>query len=163
MVTLAQLRESYGALPAYAWPGAYPVAYYTGNGLMVCHVCADEPDTSDPAVAYDMYMEGPAVRCEDCGRWIASAYGPVEDSEQEDPAYARFVADAQYRADAWHRQLRASVARIGGWLAIGEAVHAADMAPYSAYQLRREAEDWYDWRVGVHVARDTHGRDTVDA
>lgn len=78
MVSLAEWRASSpdGAeLPAYAWPGGYPVAYYTRDGLTVCARCANDPDTSDPVIAGDIYWEGPTLTCEDQGEPIESAYG----------------------------------------------------------------------------------------
>ncbi len=83
MVTLAEWRASSpdGAeLPAYAWPGGYPVVYYTRDGLTVCARCANDPDTSDPVTAGDIYWEGPTLACEDKGEPIESAYGDPDAS-----------------------------------------------------------------------------------
>jgi hypothetical protein len=56
------------------------MVYDTQDGLTVCPDCANEPDTSDPVVSGDVYWEGPAMSCDDCGRPIESAYGdPDED------------------------------------------------------------------------------------
>lgn len=89
MANLDELRASTndGALPTFAWPGGYPMEYVTESGSVVCPRCANDPDTSDPVTAGDIYWEGPAVVCEDgsqCGSmvdgvWragtIESAYG----------------------------------------------------------------------------------------
>jgi hypothetical protein len=80
---LAELRESMpdGTLPAYAWPGGYPIVYYTEEGLTVCPVCANDPDTSDPVADADIYYEGPPIVCDDKGEMIESAYGDPEAPE----------------------------------------------------------------------------------
>jgi hypothetical protein len=77
---LDELRETMpdGTLPAYAWPGGYPIVYYTESGLTVCPVCADDPDTSDPVADADIYWEGPPIVCDDKGEMIDSAYGDPE-------------------------------------------------------------------------------------
>ena len=90
--TLANLRTSGdGTLPAYAWPGGYPIVYYTAAGLMICAQCANDSDTSDPVHDAEVYWEGPTVQCDDgsqCGAmaggyWTAglieSAYGDPDE------------------------------------------------------------------------------------
>jgi hypothetical protein len=65
-----------GTLPAYSWPGCYPMFYVTRDGLNVCPACANrEVDTSQEVIAGDVHWEGPALTCDDCGESIASAYG----------------------------------------------------------------------------------------
>jgi hypothetical protein len=83
MATLAELRESTGdgTLPAVAWPGGYPIVYYTRDGLTVCPRCANDADTSDPVVDGGVYWEGPVILCDDAGEPIASAYGDPEGEE----------------------------------------------------------------------------------
>lgn len=117
MATLDDLRASTtdDTLPTYAWPGAYPMTYYTVNGLMICPKCANDPDTSDPVTAGDVYWEGPTVPCEDgsqCGAmvdgtWtpgaIDSAYGDPEADLPHNPErdYVRAThVDATVDADA---------------------------------------------------------------
>ena len=59
-----------------AWPGLYPVIYFTVNGLIVCPHCANrEVDSSQRVIAGDIYWEGPDLTCEDCEAPMASAYG----------------------------------------------------------------------------------------
>ena len=70
-----------GLLPHHAWPGGYPMYYFTQDGLTVCPKCANDPDTSDPVIAGDVYWEGPPTVCDDKGEVILSAYG---DPDQED-------------------------------------------------------------------------------
>jgi len=35
-------RDVNDQLPAYAWPGGYPIVYYTGEQEPLCHKCATE-------------------------------------------------------------------------------------------------------------------------
>ena len=87
MTSLAELADWRASspdgaeLPAYAWPGGYPVVYYTRDGLTVCARCANVTDTSDPVVGGDIYWEGPALTCEDMGEIIESAYGDDPDAD----------------------------------------------------------------------------------
>jgi hypothetical protein len=92
MPTLADWRASSpdGAeYPAHAWPGGYPVVYYTADGLTICARCANDPDTSDPVTAGDIYWEGPAMPCDDgsqCGAMVNGAWSPgVIESAYGDP------------------------------------------------------------------------------
>jgi hypothetical protein len=70
-------RDDAGRLPAYAWPGGYPMYYVTRDGLTICPQCANATDraTDDPPVAGDVYWEGPSMTCDDQGETIESAYG----------------------------------------------------------------------------------------
>jgi hypothetical protein len=74
---LAELRASSpdGLLPSFAWPGAYPMAYLTADGLEICAGCANKADTSDPVSDGFVSWEGPATVCDDCGRDLETAYG----------------------------------------------------------------------------------------
>jgi hypothetical protein len=83
VTSLDNLRDINGVLPAYAWPGGYPLYYVTADCLTVCPDCANKDDTSDPATAYGTHWEGPAIECDDCGRPIESAYGDPDEAEAE--------------------------------------------------------------------------------
>lgn len=73
-------REEDGTLPAHAWPGGYPLYYYTRDGLTVCAECANrEVDDTQAVIGQDVYWEGPVQVCEDCGKGIESAYGDPEE------------------------------------------------------------------------------------
>lgn len=75
-------RESDGTYPSYAFPGGYPLVYYTRDGMTICADCASkEVDYSQEAIAYDVYWEGPAIVCDDCGVEIESAYGDPDEEE----------------------------------------------------------------------------------
>ncbi len=72
-----------GSYPAYAWPGGYPIQYFTSEGAVLCSTCASDPDIVDPAggetlVGADIYWEGPELQCEGCERAMESAYGDPE-------------------------------------------------------------------------------------
>lgn len=74
-----------GKLPAYAWPGGYPIIYYTvemgrQTTEIVCAACATESLGSDPESSWtvwgcDTYDEGPDEQCTNCYKDIPSAYG----------------------------------------------------------------------------------------
>jgi hypothetical protein len=73
-----------GALPAYAWPGGYPMEYVTRCGAILCAACADADDApEDPVTAGDVLWEGPEDYCESCGVAIPSAYGDPDVLESE--------------------------------------------------------------------------------
>ena len=83
-MTLEKLKESNnGTLPAYAWPGGYPVIYITDDADVMCPKCANEEEnvhfTGDAdgwrIDAYDVFYEGAAVNCCNCNERIESAYG----------------------------------------------------------------------------------------
>lgn len=88
MVTLTALRylTPDRSLPAYAWPGGYPMEYATEDGLSICPACANLAidDYGDPVIAGDVYWEGPDYPCDDCGKPISSAYGPLIDTGDEE-------------------------------------------------------------------------------
>jgi len=81
-------RDKDGKLPAYAWPGGYPIIYYTEDGGELCPDCANgknnseaDPTHYDPQwklIAGDVYWEGPPIQCAHCNKDIESAYGEVE-------------------------------------------------------------------------------------
>jgi hypothetical protein len=104
---VARMRDADGRLPAYAWPGGYPVEYLTRDGLVICPECANRADTSDPVAAGEVYWEGPTVACDDCGQPIASAYGdpdePEPDEPAPDPATVRAAEDERVLAPARER------------------------------------------------------------
>ena len=69
-----------GELPAYAWPGGYPLVYFTRDGMTICPACANKKtDQSQAAIAADIYWEGPPLACDDCGQEIESAYGDLDE------------------------------------------------------------------------------------
>ena len=93
--TLKEFKAQDGTLPAYAWPGGYPIVYIFGDGEVCCPKCAntekqikldpaedDMPDKSWTLVDWEIHWEGPAEYCAHCGALIESAYGDP-DAETE--------------------------------------------------------------------------------
>lgn len=68
-------------LPAFAFPGGYPMYYIGEFGDAICPDCANE-DLSD-LVGYDTYLEGPPLVCGHCNAPIESAYGDPDVVDKE--------------------------------------------------------------------------------
>lgn len=69
-------------LPAYAWPGGYPIWYLTESNAMLCPGCADEArqDMAEPKVVdWDINYEDEIFFCYECNGRVESAYGEDED------------------------------------------------------------------------------------
>ena len=73
---LAHIRDAHGKLPAYAWPGGYPIFYLTKKGNVLCPKCANKEGvrSEDPPTAHDANWEDPDLYCEGCNKRIESAY-----------------------------------------------------------------------------------------
>lgn len=87
MPCLPELTKD-GNLPAYAWPGGYPLIYLDQENSALCSECAtkslkdpDEIPAFKP-VACDIYLEGPTLYCDQCNVEIESAYGDPEAEEE---------------------------------------------------------------------------------
>jgi len=76
-----------GKLPAYAWPGGYPMFYIAADNGVLCPDCANsaeckqaEIDCQDDKqwliVNYDINYEDNCLFCDNCNKQIESAYGP---------------------------------------------------------------------------------------
>ena len=86
---LDAIRTADGKLPAYAWPGGYPIIYIAADGGVFCPACAngenDSDATTDPSDCpddaqwvidgWDVFYEGAPEHCSHCGAEIPSAYG----------------------------------------------------------------------------------------
>jgi len=74
-------RDSDGKLPAFAWPGGYPMFYLDKQGSTLCANCAtkslvDIEFAEDfGATDCDVHWEGQPLICEECNCEIESAYG----------------------------------------------------------------------------------------
>ena len=90
------VRGEDGALPAYAWPGGYPVLYLTSDGETFCADCAngkngsmcrtvdgpdDMPGDGWRVDAWFVHYEGPPAFCCHCNAEIPSAYGDPENPD----------------------------------------------------------------------------------
>ena len=88
MNNLDTIRNDKGELPAFAWPGGYPMFYVDGDGQCLCATCAtkslNDPDEipSFKPIAYDVYYEGPTMQCDNCNADIESAYGDPDEEVQ---------------------------------------------------------------------------------
>lgn len=87
---LSNLRDTNKQLIANVWPGGYPVMYLDKQGSILCPECAraadaDRAENPDLApVDGDVYWEGPAMACDECGAEIESAYGDPESDDDDD-------------------------------------------------------------------------------
>lgn len=87
-------RDDNGNLPAYAWPGGYPVYYLCADGGVLCPTCANtepaawEADKHCPdyrqwrIVAGEVNWEDPCLTCDHCSKRIESAYAEPEGGAQ---------------------------------------------------------------------------------
>lgn len=79
-----RLRDDNGTLPIYVWPGGYPIYYLDEGNNVLCPGCANKPDEYTwGLVAAGIHWEGEPITCDDCGCEIESAYGPVEDDNND--------------------------------------------------------------------------------
>jgi hypothetical protein len=89
---LSHLRdENNGELPAWAWPGGYPIFYVVEDGGCLCPKCSNlsDVDYTDPydkqwhIVGSDINYEYASLYCDHCGERIESAYAEESTSEGE--------------------------------------------------------------------------------
>jgi hypothetical protein len=85
-------RDENGNLPAYAWPGGYPIYYLCADNGVLCPNCANKESAVRPAeqhpdypdydqwriVAGDINWEDADLTCDNCDTRIESAYGDQE-------------------------------------------------------------------------------------
>jgi hypothetical protein len=89
MSFIESLRDENGKLPAYAWPGGYPVYYLASDNGVLCPKCANEykPESDNEnqlkPLAFGINWEDAMLFCEHCNVRIESAYceGTQEVSE----------------------------------------------------------------------------------
>ena len=87
---IESLRMDNGKLPAYAWPGGYPIFYIAADNGTICPECANgedgsecqNPDCQDDKqwalVVYGVNYEDDCLYCDHCNRHIESAYGETD-------------------------------------------------------------------------------------
>lgn len=74
------MRLENGKLPAYAWPGGYPLFYLAADNGTLCPKCANEytPDRDNEEqlkpVECDVNWEDVDLFCEHCNAKIECAY-----------------------------------------------------------------------------------------
>ena len=82
------LEQNDNTLPAYAWPGGYPLFYLTADNGVLCSDCANMAVAEDLAfdstdeqwylIDYDINYEDKNLYCDHCSNYIESAYGDDE-------------------------------------------------------------------------------------
>lgn len=91
---MALPRDTNGKVPAYAWPGGYPIIYVCADGGILCPACANgehgsyaTEDLDAPLdwrlEGFDVFYEGAPTYCDHCNCCIESAYDG--DPEMENP------------------------------------------------------------------------------
>lgn len=65
-------------LPAFAWPGGYPILYVDRSGSTLCPDCANAEAADGAEVSHFIHWEGEPEVCESCNKQIDSAYGPPD-------------------------------------------------------------------------------------
>lgn len=79
---LDDIRGESGKLPSYAWPGGYPLFYFTADNGILCPDCANcdeckeaqEDDDQWRIVEFDTNWEDSSLYCDNCSKRIESAY-----------------------------------------------------------------------------------------
>lgn len=72
---ITETRMENGDLPAFAWPGGYPIYYLDKENNVLCPACANKNDEfSAPIVAADINWEDAGLYCDQCSKRIESAY-----------------------------------------------------------------------------------------
>ena len=69
-----------GVLPAYAWPGGYPILYVSGDGSEWCADCANQDDAEPKITDWFVFYEGQPVNCAGCATTVESAYGDPDEA-----------------------------------------------------------------------------------
>lgn len=66
-----------GELPAFTFPGMYPIIYIAHNGTILCPKCATK--SPEEIADHSAHMEGEPIVCDACNAIIESAYGVPEE------------------------------------------------------------------------------------
>lgn len=71
-------RDDDGELPAYAWPGGYPVYYLDRENSVLCPKCANKSDNEEEVpqfrpMASGINWEDTDLTCDNCNERIESA------------------------------------------------------------------------------------------
>ncbi len=62
-------------LPAFAWPGGYPLFYFDEENNILCPKCANRSEEyNSPVHEVDVNYEDPSLHCDNCSKRIESAY-----------------------------------------------------------------------------------------
>jgi hypothetical protein len=75
--------------PSFAWPGGYPLYYFTKDNGILCPKCANENlkltlgnDPQWQIVDCDINYEDPDTTCDNCWKNIESAYSDDEENSK---------------------------------------------------------------------------------
>jgi len=72
------LQKIYGGdLPRFTSLGGYSLVYYNNQHEVFCGHCAATP--SNAVSVWEVFDEGPAKSCDDCGDAIESSYGDSDE------------------------------------------------------------------------------------
>lgn len=98
MTLLESLLSSSADAPAsaYAWPGGYPLFYLCADGGVLCPVCVnrelrvvliatiESPGTDKQWEVFgvDVNWEDESLQCDNCNKFIQSAYGDSSEDER---------------------------------------------------------------------------------
>lgn len=79
--SLDAIRLEDGTLPAFAWPGGYPMFYVVDDGEALCPRCANLSEAHEAGEpdgwrleGYDVNYEDHEMPCAHCGELIEAAY-----------------------------------------------------------------------------------------
>ena len=82
-------RAPDGTLPAYAFPGGYPIAYFLADDGILCPDCASGKNGSEASecsedpqwklIGADIHWEGVPLICDHCNAEVESAYGDPDE------------------------------------------------------------------------------------
>ena len=78
------IRDEDSKLPAFAWPGGYPVLYLDRENETLCPTCAnteDQTPDAEPLTGWFIHYEGPPEFCAECNGQTESAYGDPDSSD----------------------------------------------------------------------------------
>ena len=74
-------RLDNGQLPAFAWPGGYPLFYLDTENNCLCPDCANiNDDFSDELVSCEVNWEDESMLCDHCSNKIESTYGEEKEA-----------------------------------------------------------------------------------
>lgn len=88
-LTIKQLQEKSPnqKLPAYSFPGGYPLLYLTEHNTVMCPDCADESLNHEEWEDFKpkhwmIYEEGADISCDECGKGMSSANGDPNEKDK---------------------------------------------------------------------------------
>ena len=81
---LAEEQSAKGELPAFGFPGGYPIYYVDDSQMFLCAKCANaDKDSRHVIVDYAINWSDSSLLCEECNNPIESAYDDPFDNKSE--------------------------------------------------------------------------------